>query len=63
MGASLAQLVECWTLECKIAGSVLIRSLGERCCVVEQDTLSSLLTTGSTQKKGSDMTEILLTGT
>ena len=50
------------------AGLLIVRlrvriSPGARCCVLEQDTSSSLLNTGSTKKKRPDMTEKLLTGT
>ena len=42
MGAPIAQLGDRWTLGRKVAGSILI---GARCCVLEQDTSSPLLST------------------
>ena len=46
-GAPIAWLGERRTLDRKVAGS---SSPGARCCVLEQDTSSSLLSTGSTQE-------------
>ena len=46
--APLPQLVECRTLDHKVAGSNL--TTDEVCCL-EQDTSSPLLSTGSTQEK------------
>ena len=43
----LAQLVECQTLDHMVAGSNLTKV---QCCVLEQDTSSSLLSTGSFQE-------------
>ena len=48
-GAPLAQLGECQTLDSKVVGSNLTRP-GLRCCVLEHDSLSSLLSTGSTHE-------------
>ena len=46
-----------------IARSRVLISTGARCCVFEQDTSSSLLSTGQTKEKRPDMTEKLLTRT
>ena len=46
-GAPIAQLVECRTLDCKVMGLNLTRG---QCCVLEQDTSSLLLSTGSTKE-------------
>ena len=46
-GAPLAQLVECRTLDHKFAGSNLTWA---QCCVLEQDTSSSFLSTDSTHE-------------
>ena len=42
-GAPIAQLGELWTLDRKVAVQA---SPGARCCVLEQDTSSPLLSTG-----------------
>ena len=47
MGAPLAQLVECRTLDHKVVGSNLMK--GAVLCL-KQDTLFSLLGTGSTKE-------------
>ena len=44
----MAQLVEYRTYDCKVAGSNLTR--GAVLCILEQDTSSLLLSTGSTQE-------------
>ena len=44
-GALLAQLIECQTLDRKVRISP-----GAQCCVLEQDTSSSLLSTGAIQE-------------
>ena len=58
-GAPLAQLAKSRTLAGHLIASSLVRiSPGPQCCVLEQDTSPSLLSTGSTE-----MTEKMLTGT
>ena len=59
LSSPLAQMVECRSLDRKVAGSNLTRA---RCCVLEQDTPSPLLGTGSPQKRP-DITKKKLTGT
>ena len=46
-GALFAQLVECQTLDGKVAGSDLTRGTVLSTCVLEQDASSLLLNTGS----------------
>ena len=53
-------IVECQTNDIEVSGS---NPTMVQCCVLKKDTLSSLLSTGSTQENVHDMTEKLLTGT